>query len=161
RAERRLKKLGFFKTVKISTTPGTTPDRVVINVECEDQQTGNLAFSGGYSTVDGIVGQISVSEANLFGRGAQGQISATLGHYRRAFNSSYTEPSVFGTSASAGGEVYFRQGIANSYQSYGSLAYGGSVNTTLPITDELAQQFRYSLFNQSITIGSDLNDCSA
>ena len=31
RAERRLKNLGFFKTVKITNEPGSAPDRVVIN----------------------------------------------------------------------------------------------------------------------------------
>ena len=33
RAERRLKNLNYFKTVKISTRPGSAPDRVVLEVE--------------------------------------------------------------------------------------------------------------------------------
>src|SRR6516165_1738959 len=46
RAERRLKNLGFFKTVKITNEPGSAPDRVVINVDVEEQATGEFSVSG-------------------------------------------------------------------------------------------------------------------
>ena len=36
RAERRLKNLNYFKTVKITNEPGSAPDRVVINVDVEE-----------------------------------------------------------------------------------------------------------------------------
>ena len=35
RAERRIKNLNFFKTVKITDEPGSAPDRVVININVE------------------------------------------------------------------------------------------------------------------------------
>jgi len=40
RAERRLKNLTYFKNVKITTEPGSAPDRVIVNVDVEDQSTG-------------------------------------------------------------------------------------------------------------------------
>ena len=40
RAERRLNNLGYFKNVRISNEPGSAPDRVVVNVDVEDQSTG-------------------------------------------------------------------------------------------------------------------------
>src|SRR5206468_10351723 len=40
RAERRLKNLTYFKEVKVTTEPGSAPDRVVINVLVEEQSTG-------------------------------------------------------------------------------------------------------------------------
>ena len=36
RAERRLKNLNYFKTVKIGQEPGSSPDRVVLNVDVEE-----------------------------------------------------------------------------------------------------------------------------
>ena len=54
RAERRLKNLNYFKTVKITTEPGSASDRVILNVEVEEQSTGEFSISGGYSTSDGI-----------------------------------------------------------------------------------------------------------
>ena len=50
RAERRLKALGYFKSVKIETRPGSAPDRVILDVDVQEQDTGNFSISGGYST---------------------------------------------------------------------------------------------------------------
>ena len=43
KAERRLNSLGFFKKVKITNEPGSAPDRVVVDVDVEDQPTGRSA----------------------------------------------------------------------------------------------------------------------
>ena len=69
RAERRLKNLGFFKTVKITSEPGSAPDRVVLNADVEEMPTGEFSVAGGYSTADGFLGEVSVSDRNLMGRG--------------------------------------------------------------------------------------------
>ncbi len=69
KAERRLNNLGFFKRVAITNQPGSAPDRVVIVVNVEDQPTGSFGVSGGFSTQDGFVGQVSLSESNFLGRG--------------------------------------------------------------------------------------------
>ena len=69
RAERRLNNLGYFKRVRISNEPGSAPDRVVVNVDVEDQSTGAFSISGGYSTSDGFIGEVAVSESNFLGRG--------------------------------------------------------------------------------------------
>src|SRR3712207_371411 len=53
RAERRLNSLGFFKKVRVTNEPGSAPDRVVVNVDVEDQPTGAFSVAGGYSTADG------------------------------------------------------------------------------------------------------------
>ena len=55
RAERRLKNLDFFKTVKITTEPGSSGDRVILVVDLEEKSTGDFSVSGGYSTTDGAL----------------------------------------------------------------------------------------------------------
>ena len=65
RAERRLNNLGYFKKVRVSNEPGSAPDRVVVNVDVEDQSTGAFSVSGGYSTSDGFIGEVSVTEIEL------------------------------------------------------------------------------------------------
>src|SRR6202000_2066187 len=64
RAERRLKNLNFFKSVKITNEPGSAPDRVVINVELEEQSTGDFSIMGGFSTAEGWLVEVSVFERN-------------------------------------------------------------------------------------------------
>ena len=65
RAERRLNNLGYFKRVRITNEPGSAPDRVVVNVDVEDQSTGSFSVSGGYSTADGFIGEVAISEFEL------------------------------------------------------------------------------------------------
>src|SRR6187397_2595056 len=62
RAERRLKNLDYFKTVKIINEPGSSADRIIIVVDIEEKSTGDFSVSGGYSTADGFLGEVSISE---------------------------------------------------------------------------------------------------
>ena len=45
----RLRDLGFFKTVTITTEPGSAPDKVIINVYVEEQSTGEFSVGAGIS----------------------------------------------------------------------------------------------------------------
>jgi outer membrane protein insertion porin family len=69
RAERRLKNLNYFKTVKISTKPGSVQDRVLLDVEVAEQSTGEFTISGGYSTTDGLLAEVKVGDRDFLGSG--------------------------------------------------------------------------------------------
>ncbi len=49
RAKKRLEGLRFFKTVNVSTAPGSQPDRVVVIVQVDEQSTGEFSVGGGYT----------------------------------------------------------------------------------------------------------------
>ena len=160
RAERRLKNLGYFKTVKIGTEPGSAPDRVVLNVDVEEQQTGNFTVAGGYSTADGFVAEVGVSESNLFGRGLFGKTSVAYGQHTRAITANLTDPFFFGNHGSLGADIFAKQTTTSSYQSFGSEVYGGALRFGAPLTENLGSELRYSLYNQRITLDPALTDCS-
>ena len=88
RAERRLNNLGYFKLVRITNEPGSAPDRVVVNVDVEDQSTGSFGVSGGHSTADGFIGEVSVSELNFLGRGQYVRLAGTYGQSARRASTS-------------------------------------------------------------------------
>src|SRR5450756_1176012 len=92
RAERRLKNLDFFKTVKVTTEPGSSSDRVVLIVDLEEKSTGDFSVSGGYSTSDGALAEVSVSERNFLGRGLYAKAAVTYGQYARGLSLSYVDP---------------------------------------------------------------------
>ena len=108
RAERRIKNLDFFKTVKITNEPGSAPDRVVINVDVEEQSTGDFSVMGGYSTADGFMGQVSVSERNLMGTGRYAKASGTLGQYIRGIELGFVEPYFLDQRLSGGIDLFAR-----------------------------------------------------
>jgi outer membrane protein insertion porin family len=160
RAERRLKNLGFFKTVKIANAPGSAPDRVVVDIDVEDQATGDFNIMGGYSTVDGWLGEVSISERNLAGRGTAVGASVTYGQYIRGFDLSATQPHFDDSGVTVGADLYAKQTIANTNQSFGSETYGTTFRLGTQLTEELGVQWRYSIYNQSTSLAPALMDCS-
>jgi outer membrane protein insertion porin family len=152
RAERRLKNLNYFKTVKISAKPGSVPDRVVLDVEVAEQSTGDFTISGGYSTTDGLLAEVKVGDRNFLGSGKALSASASYGQYARGFDLSASEPYFLGTRVSAGIDLYYKQSDASPYQSYGSNTYGATVQFGTPLTEQLGVQYRYSIYNQNLTL---------
>jgi outer membrane protein insertion porin family len=152
RAERRLKNLNYFKTVQISTKPGSASDRVVLDVEVAEQSTGDFNISGGYSTTDGLLAEVKVGERNFLGTGKTVSASASYGQYARGIDLSASEPYFLGTRVSAGIELYGKQNDASPYQSYGSNTYGATVQAGTPLTEQLGVQWRYSIYNQDVTL---------
>ena len=152
RAERRLKNLNYFKTVKITTRPGSAPDRVVLDVEAVDDATGDFNVSGGYSTVDGWLGEVKVSDRNFYGTGDTVQASVSYGQYSRGIDLSASEPYFLGTRMAAGIELFGKQVTSSPYQSYGFNTYGANFSLGMPITEQTSVQWRYSLYDQNVTL---------
>jgi outer membrane protein insertion porin family len=152
RAERRLKNLNYFKTVKISSKPGSTADHVVLDVEVAEQSTGEFNISGGYSTTDGLLTEVKVGDRNFLGSGNTVNASATYGQYARGIDLAASEPYFLGTRVSAGIELYGRQNESSPYQSYGSDIYGATMQFGTPLTEQVGVQYRYSIYNQNVTL---------
>ena len=159
RAERRLKNLGYFKTVKITNEPGSAADRVVVNVDVEEQPTGEFSVSGGYSTADGWLAEVSIADRNLMGRGNLGKVSVTYGQRTRGFDLSYVEPFLFGYRMAGGIDIFGRQNLASSYVSYDSQTIGTNLRLGFALTEEIAFQPRYTFYQQKITLPFNLNNC--
>jgi len=157
RAERRLNSLGFFKKVRITNEPGSAPDRIVVVVDVEDQPTGSFGISGGYSTTDGVIGEVSVSESNFQGRGQFVRVATTLGQRTRGIDFSFTEPYFMGYRMSAGFDLTAKQTLNSQYSVYESRTFGGALRAGIPITDEVSLGVRYSLYYTKISIPNDIN----
>jgi outer membrane protein insertion porin family len=160
RAERRLKNLDFFKTVKITTEPGSSSDRVVLVVDLEEKSTGDFSVSGGYSTTDGPLAEVSISERNFLGRGLFAKASVTYGEYARGLTLSMVEPYLLDYRVAFGLDAFYREQLANSYISYGTKTIGFSPRLGFGLREDLTLQLRYSLYQQTISLPSYLDDCN-
>lgn len=160
RAERRLKNLDFFKTVKITTEPGSSSDRVILVVNLEEKSTGDFSVSGGYSTSDGALGEVSVSERNFLGRGIFAKASVQYGQYARGYSLSFVEPYLLDYRVALGLDLYQREQLANRYISYSTKTLGFSPRLGFALREDLSLQIRYSLYRQEITLPSYLSNCN-
>jgi outer membrane protein insertion porin family len=160
RGERRLKQLGYFKTVKIAAQPGSAPDRVVIDVAVEEDKTGTFSVMGGYSSADGVSGTITVGDTNFFGTGDIANASATIGQYTRGFDLSLTDPYALGQHLALGGELFGKETFASPYQSYNSTFYGAKIIATAPLNDQLSVSWSYSIYNQALSLDPSVGTAS-
>jgi outer membrane protein insertion porin family len=160
RAERRLKNLDFFKEVKIVTEPGSSSDRVVLSVNLEEKSTGDFSVSGGYSTADGALAEISIAERNFLGKGLFAKAALTYGQYARGLSLSFIEPYLLDYRVAFGIDGFYRQQLSNSYVAYGTKTVGFSPRLGFALREDLSLQVRYSLYQQSISLPGFLANCN-
>src|SRR5664279_4680898 len=159
RAERRLKNLNFFKTVKITNEPGSAPDRVVINVDVDEQSTGEFSIAGGYSTSDGFIAEASIADRNLMGRGQYAKAGITYGQYTRGVDLSFVEPYLLGYRMAGGIDLFWKENQASSYVSYNTKTAGVNLHLGFALTEEVSFMPRYSIYRQEITLPDQYNNC--
>ena len=160
RAERRLKNLDFFKSVKITTEPGSSSDRVILIVDLEEKSTGDFSVSGGYSTTDGALAEVSISERNFLGRGLFAKASVTYGQFARGYSLSLVEPYLLDYRVALGLDFFQRQQLANNFISYGTKTIGFSPRLGFGLREDLSLQLRYSIYQQQIQLPANLANCN-
>ncbi len=151
-AERRLRGLGFFKEIRITIERGTAPDRVFVIVAVEEQPTGEFSFGAGYSTNDGIVGDISVTERNFLGRGYAVRLAVGGGDSSRTYEFGWTDPMFLGRPISAGFNIYRKDFDENDYRDYSNVSTGGGLRLGFPITQNVAFTVGYNIEQQEIDV---------
>ena len=164
RAERRLNNLGYFKKVRITNEPGSAPDRVMVVVDVEDQPTGSLSLSGGYSTTDGFIAEVAVSESNFMGRGQYVRLAVSEGQRSRGVEFNFTEPYFMGNRVAAGFDLFAKKTDISQFSFYNNFVTGGTLRLGLPVTEEITFSPRYSFYRSQIGIPNDstrpFNDCN-
>src|SRR5690606_33398583 len=109
KAKRRLQGLGFFKKVEIHRRAGSAADRVVLDVALTEQSTGSLSFGAGYSTSEGVIGDISISERNLLGKGQFLRLRLAGSAERLQADISFTEPRFLDRNLAAGFDLFWKE----------------------------------------------------
>jgi outer membrane protein insertion porin family len=150
RAQKRLKALGFFKNVAVTRRPGSAQDRVVLQVTVTEQPTGELAFGAGYSSAEGVIGDISITERNLLGKGQFLRLKLSGSFERLQVDLSFTEPRFLDRNLSAGFDLFHKEVDLTSTSSYKSRNTGGSLRLGFPLSENLWMTTRYTISQDAI-----------
>jgi outer membrane protein insertion porin family len=163
KAERKLRDLDYFKTVSITTEPGSAPDKVVVVVAVEDKSTGSFGIAGGVETSagsTGLVAEVSMDENNFLGRGQQVHLSVGGGLDEQSIRGSFTDPYFLGNHMSFTVSGYRTFTDSSSARPFKTVATGGGVNFGLPITDELTFEVGYKINNIDSSEYDKGTDCT-
>ncbi len=150
RSRQRLQNLDYFETVNIQTVPGSAPDRIIVDVEVAEKSTGELSFGAGFSTTDGPLGDIRLSERNLLGRGQIFVANLTVSGRRQEVEVSFTEPYFLGYDFAAGVDIFSSRTDFQSESNFDEESTGFRLRGSYPLTERLRHSVRYTLRDDSI-----------
>ncbi|MEC9368783.1 MAG: outer membrane protein assembly factor BamA [Pseudomonadota bacterium] len=149
-AKRRLKAMGFFKNVDVNAEQGSAPDRVIIVVKVQEQATGEFSVGGGYSSNEGALADISLSERNFLGKGQFIRARVQGSQERLQFDFSFTEPRFMGRQMAAGFDAFHTELDSTSQSSFKSRRSGASIRFGIPLANDWSLATRYTISQESI-----------
>jgi outer membrane protein insertion porin family len=150
RSEQRIKNLGFFKKTDVTTNPGSAPDKTVIGVNVEEQSTGEFSVGVGFSTTDGILGDVNIRERNFLGRGQDLRIGTTIAQLTKQVDLSFTEPYFLDRNLAAGFDIFAIDQDNQLFAQFNQVTYGGSLRVGYQINEALRQTLKYTIRQDTI-----------
>ena len=150
RTRQRLQDLGFFSRVDVANNPGTAPDRTVIQVDVQEQSTGELSIGAGFSSTAGALSDLTIRERNLLGRGQDLRLSTTLATRQQQIDLSFTEPYFLDRELAAGFDLFFRTTDFGDRSSFQEDEAGFGLRAGYNVTPKLRHTVRYSLVQDEI-----------
>ena len=152
RSKQQIRALGFFKEVTVDEVPSGVPDRTTLRVTVEEQPTGELSFSAGYSSVDQLILDLGVSERNFRGRGQNVQARISVGSLRQQINFSFTEPRFLGRDLRAGVDVYSYRYDFSQQTAFDTRSTGIGLRLGFPLTTNASMGLRYTLRTDDVVV---------
>lgn len=152
RSRNNLRGLGFFKEVEIAEAPGSAPDRSIVNVQIEEQPTGELQVGAGFSSVDSFVLNLGITERNFRGRGQNVVARVEWGGLRQQIDFRFTEPKFLGRDLRAGFDAFHTRYDLSEYSSYDYKSTGAGLRLTYPLNGYSFLSTRYYLRADEIIV---------
>ncbi|MEE1877511.1 outer membrane protein assembly factor BamA [Altererythrobacter litoralis] len=159
RTTARINSLGYFQeNFEVAQAEGSQPDRIVLEANVEEQPTGELQLSAGFSSLERFILSASIRQRNFRGRGQTVGFSVNWSRYSRAASVSFTEPYLFDRNISAGLDIYRRD--FNSFNYYSSnrnrtfeqSTTGFSLRAGVPLTEYISLIGSYTLNFDDISL---------
>ncbi len=106
KSQEKIFNLGFIDDVKPDIQPARDPDKADLIMEIVEGKPGSLSAGAGFSSTDGLVGQMQLAHSNLFGLAQRANILWEFGSRRQNYEISWTEPWILNRPVSLGLDVF-------------------------------------------------------
>ena len=131
KSQERLRRLGYFEDVNITTRKADSEDRLDLLVDVKEASTGSFSAGAGISSGENFLFNVRLSEINLFGRGQRLVLNVDFGQLRRNFSVDFTEPYFLDTELTAGFSLFKWQLFFDQFTRGGT---GAAVRFLYPFT---------------------------
>jgi len=140
RSKQNLMNTGYFEEANVATSKGSSGNKLNVNVDLKEKATGAFTIGGGYSSLDGLIFQGSVSQANFLGLGLKANASAAIGGKSNTYSIGLTDPYFLDTKWTLGVDIYRSE---RDYTDYSRRLTGGDIKAGYPITDFIGTFWMY------------------
>lgn len=147
KTKQNLMNLGFFEDVNVSTTKGRADNKLDVNIDVKEKPTGTFSIGAGYSSLDGLIGQGSVSQSNFLGLGLKANLAASLGGKSSTYNLGLTDPYFLDTRWTLGGDIYRTE---RDYLDFTRRSTGGDIKAGYPLSDTMSTLWMYKYEDKQI-----------
>nr|WP_298055379.1 outer membrane protein assembly factor BamA [uncultured Halomonas sp.] len=137
-SRQRLERLGFFSQVEVDTQPVPgEPDLLDVTYNVEEQPSGSISASVGFSQSAGVIYGVGLSQNNFLGTGNRVNIGAQRSDTFTSVNFGFTDPYWTLDGISRGYNVFYREtDYADSdISTFSTDAYGAGINFGYPISE--------------------------
>jgi outer membrane protein insertion porin family len=149
-SRQRLDDLGFFNTVKVTSQPGSAPDKAIINAEVDEKATGELTVGGGYSTDAGALINLGLHEKNLIGSGVDAGINGLLGQKQSSVDFSVTNPYLFDRNLVGSINIFAVNNNNQLIAEYSERRIGFAATLGYEFNEHLRQSWTYTLAQRDV-----------
>jgi outer membrane protein insertion porin family len=149
-SQQMVRNLGLFEKVEVTNSPGSRPDRTVIDVEISERATGEFSVGTGFSTADGPIGQSSIRERNLLGRGQDLKLAFTISGRTQQIDLSFTEPYFLDHNLAVGLDVFRITKNFQTESGYDEESVGFITRAGYRLIGDIRQNWSYTLRKEEI-----------
>ena len=150
RGRKRVRALGFFKSVEVTHKTGSAPEQMILTIEVVEEESNNLSFGVGYSMAEGVVGDISLTERNFLGNGQRLRLNLAGSTTRLQADIGFTEPRFLGSNVAAGFDLFYKDVDYTTQASYQSLKIGGALRLGYAINEHWSTGVNYTFARNEI-----------
>lgn len=151
RSEQRIRNLNFFESISFNIRPGSAPDKSIVDIAVVEKSTGEISLGAGFSTSDGVIGDIGLRERNLLGKGQDLRVSALLSAESARFDLGFVEPYFLNRDVSAGFNLFNRETRDQENRTYDEERLGGNLFTSYPLSEKWRQTLKYRIERYDVT----------
>ncbi len=162
RSKQRIEQLSFFREVEVTRAEGSTPDRIVLDVQVEEQATGEFNLGLGFSSIENFILDLSLAERNFMGKGQTARLGLKTSALQQQISLSFTEPYFMGRNVAAGADVFYVRTDNNGNRTsfFTSDSKGFSLRTGLALSEYWSLRNNYTLRFDNISLDENFIDTS-
>jgi len=146
-SRRRINNLGYFEEINLNTSKGDDDSVMNIDIDLREKPTGTFSIGLGYSSVDKLIAQGSVSQSNFLGRGYKLNLSGAYGGSSTVYQVGLVDPYFLDMNLTLGFDLYKTE---REWTEYSEKKTGGDIKFGFPVARNMRAFFIYRYEEKTI-----------